>query len=174
MDINKVNMEEFRQVPGYEGLYEVSNLGRVKSLDKLSYCGRRIKSRFLKKCLCSGYYTTSLYKDGIGTTYRFHQIVAMAFLNHTPCGYDLVVNHINLNKTDNRVGNLEIITARENSNLKHIKSKSKYVGVSLGRGGKWRSVITIKGKQLWLGVFKEEIEASNAYQKRLKQFNDEK
>ena len=57
-----------------------------------------------------------------------HQLVAMAFLNHIPCGHKLVVNHINMIKTDNRVENLELITQQENWDkfLETVKDKTKY------------------------------------------------
>ena len=69
----------------------------------------------------------------------------------------LVVNHINNNKLDNRLENIEIVTSRENSNLKHIKSSSKYVGVSWckKRNGKWHSSITFKKKTEVFRVFRE-------------------
>lgn len=78
----------------------------------------------------SGYFQVALLKNGIEKRFKVHQLVAMCFLNHKPCGMNLVVNHINFNRNDNRIDNLEIVTARENANLKHIKSSSKYLGVT--------------------------------------------
>ena len=96
------------------------------------------------------------------------------FLNHTRCGYKKVINHIDNNKLNNVFTNLELVSQRENANKKHLKSTSKYTGVSLPKGRKhWRSIIMIKGKNISLGNFKTELEANNAYQKKLKQINNE-
>lgn len=100
-----------------------------------------------------------------------HKLVAMAFLNHTPDGTQIfVINHKNFDKMDNRVENLEIVTSRENSNKKHLSSTSKYTGVSWNKNtNKWRADIYINSKLNYLGLFTNEIEASNAYQNALKQ-----
>jgi len=168
--------EEWKDVVGYKGLYKVSNLGRVKSLDRRGYIkaiasfGIR-KERILKPCInARGYLHVSLCENGGQKTRRIHQLVAESFLNHTRFGRGLVINHIDFNKFNNNVSNLEIITIRENSNLKHIKSSSKYVGVSKRKScKKWVSRITIGKKTKHLGYFKNELEASKAYQKELKQ-----
>jgi len=157
-------IEEFREIEGYDGVYQVSNLGRVKSL-------KFGKERILKKTLSSdGSHTVGLHKDNKQKARTIHQLVAVAFLNHKPCGYKLVVNHINFDRTDNRVENLEIVTQRENANQKHLKSSSIYTGVCRSKQAKkWLSQITVNGKRKYLGYFTDEIEASNAYQTALKQ-----
>ena len=176
MGVNKIDMEEiWKDIPGYYGIYEVSNKGRVKSVPRIGFDGRRVKGRFLKKVVDgAGYYTTALRKNNIQKTFKFHQLVAMAFLGHTLIDKNLVVNHIDFCKTNNEVINLEIVTRRENSNLKHIKSSSKYVGVDWYKDRVWRSRITIKGKLIDLGYFKNEIEASNSYKNKLKQIQKQK
>ena len=123
------------------------------------------KERIYKGSLnSSGYYRVQLFKNGISKTKIVHQLVAISFLNHTPCGLKLVVNHINFIRTDNRVKNLEIVTNRENSNKIHIKSSSKYIGVCFVKSrNNWRSRILIDGKRISLGTFRDEVEASNAY-----------
>ena len=155
-------MEVFKDVIGYEGLYEVSNQGRVKSL-------KYAKERFLKPQLNRhGYYYVDLYKNCIRTTNKIHKLVAIAFLNHVPCKMKLVINHKDFCKTNNFVNNLEIVSSRENCNRKHIKSSSKYVGVSWGKHvNKWRSTIFIEGKTRHIGLFSDELEASQAYQRAL-------
>lgn len=167
-------MEEiWKDIPEYEGFYQVSNLGRVKSVK------RKIKIRagvyvtlkelFLKPSVDGGgYYQVILNKKSKRKTIKVHKLVSMAFLNHKPCGYKLVVNHIDFNKLNNRLDNLEIVTQRENANLKHIKSTSKYVGVCWNKfRNKWVSYIKINGKLKYLGLFKCELQAHQAYQKAL-------
>jgi len=155
-------IEEFREIEGYEGMYQVSNLGRVKSF----WYG---KERILKGGINSrGYSAVVLYKDNKIKTRSIHQLVAVAFLGHKPCGHKLVVNHINFYKTDNRVENLEIVTNRENSNQKHLKSSSIYTGVCLEKHAKkWRADIFVNGKLKYLGCFTDEIEAHRTYENAL-------
>ena len=89
----------------------------------------------------------------------------MAFLGHTPCGYKAVVNHIDFDKLNNNANNLEIVTSRQNSNQRHIKSSSKYTGVVWVKNNqKWKSQIRINGEVISLGHFDDELLASDAYQ----------
>jgi len=111
-----------------------------------------------------------IVKNKIQKNRVVHQLVAEAFLNHVPCGYDLVINHINFNKLDNRIENLEIVTARENTNQKHIPHTSKYTGVSWYKNyNKWRAQIWINGKPKCLGYFNNEHDAYLVYQEKLEQ-----
>ena len=155
-------MEVFKDVKGYEGSYQVSNLGRVKSL-------KFDKEKILKAGVnANGYLQVNLFKDGKCKARKVHQLVAVAFLGHKPCGMKLVVNHIDIDKLNNNVSNLEIVTARENGNKKHLKSSSKYTGVCWDkRDKKWMAYIRINGKLKNLGYFTDELEASNAYQLKL-------
>jgi len=162
--------EIWKQIKDYPN-YEVSNLGSVKSLKREVWCVKNnsysiIKERVLKPAVSkTGYLTVSISKK----TKKVHQLVAIAFLNHNPDGYKLVVNHINFIKSDNRLENLEIVTQRENSNRKHIKSSSSYTGVSLyKRTDIWLSTIFIDRKLKHLGYFKNEYDAHLAYQRELK------
>jgi hypothetical protein len=159
-------MEEiFKDIPNYEGMYQVSNLGNVKSLARKG-C---LKDRMLKLTRCqAGYFRVVLRKDSKTKARTVHQLVAEAFLNHKPCGYELVINHINHDRQDNRPENLEIVSSRENTNRKHLRSSSKYTGVSWQKSaGKWRVMIKFKGKQRYLGLYTDELEASQAYQTAL-------
>ena len=169
-------MEEFRDVVGYEGLYQVSNLGNVKSLPRLKMSGSNkvsVKGRVLKGRQ-SGvkknmYLAVVLCDNTHRKQYKIHQLVAMAFLNHTPCGHKLVVDHINDNKLDNRLENLQIITQRENAYKTQGKWASKYKGVSMCKiKNKWRARIRIQGKENIIGYFNCELAASLAYQNELK------
>lgn len=163
--------EIWKDIPNYEGYYQASNLGRIKSLDRsITYSDGRVynmKSTILNPLNDGmGYLKVSLSKDTKSKHYRIHQLVSIAFLNHKPNGYKLVCNHINFNKHDNRVENLEIVTQRENTNQKHLKSSSQYTGVRK-YNNKWRSDIVINGKKKHLGYFTNEYDAHLAYEREL-------
>ena len=96
-------------------------------------------------------------------------MVSIAFLNHKPCGYKLVVDHIDNNPSNNNVNNLQIITHRENCSKDKRNGTSKYVGVSWSKGmKKWTVNIAFKGKIKHLGYFEDELEASEKYNNFLK------
>ena len=169
-------MEEiWKDIPNYEGYYQASNLGRIKSLSRIVLRKGKYpfmsKEKVLKPALIPlGYCQIVLHKNGIKKGKSIHSLVAESFLNHKPNGHKLVVNHKNFNREDNRVENLEIITNRENTNQKHKKSKSKYIGVTWHkRVNKWTAQILYKRKNIHLGCFNNEIDAHNAYQNKLKE-----
>ena len=106
--------EVWRDIPEYEG-YQVSNLGRVKSLERIDALGRKVEEKILKpQMLNNGYYLTGLYKNSIQKFYYVHRLVWEAFNGSIPEG--LQVNHINEIKTDNRLENLNLMTHKENMN----------------------------------------------------------
>ena len=116
-------MEEWKSIPGYEGLYEVSSYGRVKSLE-ISYIRKNGIMDHKPEMILSpknngtGYFTVCLYKNKTHKYYLIHRLVAQAFLpnlDNLPC-----VNHIDEDKTNNRVDNLEWCTEKYNSNYKDV------------------------------------------------------
>jgi hypothetical protein len=173
-----MNKEIWKAVKGYEGIYEVSNLGRVKSLkrivERIDSRKRTVNERILKHTMNKdGYFYLTLSNRGVSKTKKIHQLVTESFLNHNPCGYKLVVNHINFDKTDNRVENLEIVTQRQNTNRKHLKSRSVYIGVTWYKTyKKWHARIRIDGKNKHLGYFTDEYKAHLAYQSALTQLSN--
>jgi hypothetical protein len=142
--------------------YKVSNLGNVKSI-------KRGKERILKGGTNSrGYHCVGLCENGFQKIRTVHQLVAIAFLDHEPCGLDLIVDHIDGDKKNNSLSNLQLITNRLNASKGYLnkKTSSKYTGVTqYKKTNKWRSRIYIEGKEIALGLFNSEIEASNAYNK---------
>lgn len=100
-------MEVWRAVPGYEGLYQVSDLGRVQSVARAGTSGR-----ILKPDTCFGYRRYALCKNNVTTRHRAHRLVAEAFIPNPENKPQ--VNHINGVKTDNRAENLEWCTGSEN------------------------------------------------------------
>ena len=113
-------MEEvWKDVEGYEGFYQVSNLGRVKSLGRIIVTRygktQTIYERVLKiKIHKFGYLEVSLHSNGKSKTYKVHRLVAEAFIPN-PDGL-LEVNHIDENKSNNRVDNLEWCSSSYNAN----------------------------------------------------------
>ena len=121
LSLEDMDGEVWKDVVGYEGLYQVSNLGRVKSLDKVistrngySSFEKSIKGRVLKQVLVMGYLKVHLVNIGKGKSIPVHRFVAMAFIankNNYP-----QVNHKDEDKTNNIVDNLEWCTALYNNN----------------------------------------------------------
>lgn len=112
-----MEQEIWKPIKGYEGLYEVSNLGNARSLDRqvrYSIAGRRvIKGKLLKNYVNNrGYVRIGVYKSGAIVNKGMHRVVAEAFLPNPENKPD--VNHINGIKTDNRVENLEWATHYDN------------------------------------------------------------
>lgn len=156
----------WKPVEGYEGLYEVSDSGQVRSLPG----GRR-----LGKILCaiprhkSGHLGVNLHKEGKRVTKHVHKLVAAAFIG--PCPDGLVVCHGPNGVKDNSVSNLSYGTTRKNAgedyNRDHgHKLSSKHPGVCWHkRIQKWQVNIHISGKKRHIGYFIDEEEAAEAYRK---------
>lgn len=102
--------EEWRDVPGYEGWYQVSNLGQIRRIapGKSTFVGRILNP----KTDDHGYIRITLHKKGRGKTIRIHRIIMETFHGECPSGME--VNHKNGDKTDNRLSNLEYVTLQEN------------------------------------------------------------
>lgn len=106
---------EWRPVKGFESYYEVNNEGDVKSLARLDSRGHLVKERILKPGKTTrGYLRVTLYKDCEKNSHAVHRLVGEAFIGECPDGYQ--VNHINENRVDNRLDNLEYVTPKQNSN----------------------------------------------------------
>lgn len=171
-------MEEiWKDIPDYEGLYQVSNYGNVKSLSRKVSNGinyKFSKGKIIKQLINSSHYLyVFLHKNKVRKKYKIHQLVAMSFLNHIPYGNILVVDHIDNSKLNNRLDNLQIITQRENVTKGKQARESKYVGVDFQkRTNNYRARIIIENKRIYLGCFANELEAGIAYQKALKMYNE--
>lgn len=166
--------EIWKSITGYEGYYEISNRGRVKSVqrtfyNKLTNSYILVCEKIMSTCMSAEYVAVCLNKDGGKRTKKIHQLVAIAFKGHIPNGHKDVINHKDLDKTNNNDWNLEIVPNRVNSNKKHIPHSSKYTGVFWDtESGKWRARIGHKGKQKSLGRFDNEYIAHLAYETALK------
>ena len=117
--MNDYNTEVWKDVKDYEGIFQVSNFGRVKSMSRLiTYKDGRSytsKEKLMSPVLNSdGYPCTHFKVSGEGRTVRIHRLVAQAFVDN-PYDYD-EVNHIDEDKTNNHYCNLEWCTRKENMN----------------------------------------------------------
>jgi hypothetical protein len=161
--------EIWEEILGYEGLYQVSNRGNVKSLSRTITKGNityATKDKLLKQSIDTvgyPYVNLSYYKKQ--KTFRVHQLVAFAFLNHTPNKYDgLLVDHIDGNKLNNNLWNIQLVTNRKNSSKDRKNKTSKFTGVSWHKqSNKWLAQVRKNNKVEYLGVFEKEEEAAIAY-----------
>lgn len=147
--------EIWKDVIGYEGMYQISNLGNVFSLKTNKKLKQSIDS--------TGYYAVGLTNKKT-KIFRVHKLMAIMFLNHKPLGYKLVIDHINNNKLDNRIDNLQIVTIRENT-TKDRKKKTK-LGVSFYKN-KYYVRVYYKHKNHYLGRYDNENEAAIKYQEAI-------
>lgn len=114
---------EWKPIKGYEGLYEVSNDGRVRRLRFINGSHNFEKIKECKQTLNTwGYMTVNLSKDGKSNTKRVHKLVANAFLGES----NLQVDHIDGNKQNNNLNNLEYVTPKENTIRAWNKGLAKY------------------------------------------------
>lgn len=116
--------EIWSPVPGYEGAYEISNMGRLRSLTRtriVNNCHGGTSPRTDKGCIFAlgnngnGYAYVSLSENGKKTNYYIHRLVAEAFLEK-PEGENFVVDHLDHNRRNNMADNLEWVTQKENVN----------------------------------------------------------
>lgn len=130
--MNNSNNEIWKDIVGYEGLYQISNFGQIKSVDRYYKTGRGgmvfRKGNYIKPKIDKyGYYTLGLYKDGKQKFTTIHRLVALHFISNDSNLPQ--VNHIDENKLNNHVDNLEWCNAKYNSNYgnrnKKISSKQK-------------------------------------------------
>jgi len=168
-------IEEWRDVPDYKNSYQVSDLGRIKNLEryvknKQAYAIK--KDRILKQTLGNkGYLTVGLSLNCKSSIKSIHVLVAIAFLNHKQDGFNIIVDHKDNIKTNNNKLNLQLTSVRNNASkdrFRHNKT-SQFVGVNWNtRAEKWIAQIRIGKKRKYLGCFNNEVQAHNAYQNELK------
>ena len=152
MEIKNYINEVWKPVIGYYGLYEVSNYGRVRSVDNIIIRKNGIKmtkkSKILKPCVSNvGYYMVGLTKNNKSKTVTVHRLVAEAFIPNPlnlPC-----VDHINTIRTDNRVENLRWVSYSTNNlnPITHDRMKASRKDTSGANNpfyGKKHTIETIK------------------------------
>lgn len=125
-----MNNEVWKDIEGYNGKFQVSNLGRVKNTET-----GKIMNVYKNK---KGYQRTSFKYKGKTKHYLVHRLIANAFIPNPENKPH--INHINTIKDDNRIENLEWVTPKENNNnpltRKHLSESMKIYGSMLGKKGK--------------------------------------
>ncbi len=154
--------EVFLPVKGFENLYQISNLGRVTNSRKI------LKTYQIN----NGYECLKLVKDGVRYSYLLHRLVAEHFI---PNQFNKPeVNHIDGNKSNNKVSNLEWNTVSENrlhalkTGLKVYNEPSK--GIKIGKGSKYFNVTWDKARNKWVGSVRHE--SKTHFQKRFESEED--
>jgi hypothetical protein len=169
-------MEVWKSIIGYEGYYEISNFGNVRSLERIvnhtKYGKQQLKARNSKKYITDkAYYEVALCKDNKAKRIFIHKLVAIHFIEKINLSKNQV-NHIDSNKKNNTILNLEWVDNRENQCHKNIIKTSKYTGVSYCKDRcKFIACITINKKRTFLGRFNTEIEAKKVYDNFCKENN---
>lgn len=118
--VAELEQERWKPIFGYDGMYEVSDLGRVRSRKRGEW-----KVMSAKKSR-SGYFSINLYKDGKQKTVKIHRLVAQAFIPNDNI-FNTEINHINEDKSDNKVSNIEWCDRRYNNTYNEIHHRrTKY------------------------------------------------
>lgn len=164
-------IEVWKPIMGYEGFYEVSNLGKIRSVERCILRDNGVVQTFKtknRKTIMSpdGYYKVSLYKDGKGKLMSVARLVAKAFLpnpENKPC-----IDHVNTDKTDNRViinkdgsidydkSNLRWATHKENNNNPlTILNRSKPRNWKINKWEHWKSkpIVQFSKNNILLGIY---------------------
>jgi len=157
--------EIWKDIPNYEGHYQVSTLGRVKSI---KFKKHRIMKYSIDK---DGYYRILLRKfPEVSKKFGVNRLVAITFLpnyHQKP-----ICDHKNKNRKDNRIFNLRWLSHQEN-NMNRVKlqnSTSIYTGLSWCKvSKKWKVSLKYYGRNIHLGYFDDENEAKCAYEKKKKE-----
>jgi len=161
--------EEFRDIPGYEGYYQASNFGRVKSLERYVKHSRDrfrvVNQKILKGTINGGgYIVVRLSKNSNIIMKTVHKIMHITFTDkfnqNKPC-----IDHIDRDRQNNHIDNLRECTHQENSRnvTKKLNTSSKYLGVMRYKN-KWKVSIRLDDKKIYnLGYYKTEIVAGKIY-----------
>lgn len=155
-NLNELQENEiWKDIPGYETIYQASNLGNIKSLKK----GIVLKP----KQNGTGYFQVQLFNSEKKPHMKYiHRLVLMTFKGAS----NLDVDHINAIRSDNKLSNLEWVTKRENV-IRRKTNRTLPTGVLL-RVNKYEAYTSVKGKSIYIGSFETPEEASIAYQEKIK------
>lgn len=119
------NKEKWKPIPGYEGIYEASTLGKIKSLKPGVFYGRIMKQSVNKR---NGYCYVCLSKNGKAKNVRVHKYIALTFLENNDSS-KTQINHLDGDKTNNKIENLEYCTGKENMHHAYKTGLEKRAGI---------------------------------------------
>jgi len=161
----------YKNIKGFEGLYKISDTGIVLALDrkvKMPNGGYKILKESFPSMIPNykGYLKVMLTdKNGIRKGYFVHRLVGLNFIENK--FNKPQINHKDKNRKNNNISNLEWVTNRENSihKIDKTKTSSIYYGVTKSRNNRWQAQAHIKGRNIYIGMFKTQQEASKAVQK---------
>ena len=177
--------EIWKPVKDYEGLYEVSSYGQVRSLTRMIKCSnihntcynRIMKGMLLKSSLNSDNYNVVRLTNNKSEikTLKVSRLVFIAF--NGDIKYNYIIDHKDNNSSNDYLYNLQQIQQRLNTSKdkNKLKTSSKYTGVCfLKHRDKWKASIFYKYKTITLGSFKNEVDAATAYNEALYAINNNK
>lgn len=128
-------VEEWKDIPGYEGLYQVSNLGNIRSLGNKTHKGIHAITQKTDK---DGYKSVRLCKNGKMKDYRVHRLVYETFVGKIQDGYQ--INHIDEDKSNNNVNNLNSMDCVSNINwgtgIERRASQARKPVIQMSKDGK--------------------------------------
>ena len=132
-------VEQWRPIPGYEGLYSVSSIGRVRSEDRITTHGtsyKAVKGRTLcQNRTTNGYLALRLWRNGQFRVARVHQLVAEAFIDKP--GEAFMVDHIDRNRSNNTISNLRWVTKAQNMRNTQCRTASGFKFAYLMPSGRY-------------------------------------
>ena len=129
----KAVIETFKDIPGYEGLYQVSDYGAVRSLN---YQGKK-RIKYLKnEKMPNGYERIVLCRNGKPKRFMVHRLVLETFVGKIPDGYE--IDHINAVCDDNRLSNLRVVTHKENMENPISVERNRETGRRNSQNHQWR------------------------------------
>jgi hypothetical protein len=164
--------EMFKDIKGFEGLYQISSHGRILSMErqvKTKHGFRKVRERILKKSPDKdGYLMVTLSKDSKTKKCKVHRLVGEYFLDN-PDNLPQV-NHIDEDKTNNYYRNLEYVINLKNTNNYHSKNGTRKYGVHMSQG-KWRARIKKDGKTIHIGQYEDKDIAYQAFHDKYKELH---
>ena len=154
-------METFKDIPTWEGIYQVSDIGNVKSLSRRYSPGENILSPAVSH---DGYLKVSLKAKGRKQQVEVNRLMAQAFLSNSYTERDLVCDHIDRDRKNNKLSNLRLVSQRKNST--NTVNANRLTG-AYRKGSKWQASIGTMNKSKYIGLYATEMEAHQAYLKAL-------
>jgi len=159
---------KWKDIKGYEGFYQISNHGRVKSV----LYNKNGKNNFILSPSKGNYLSVTLCKNSKKTYPTIHTLVWDHFGDSQRDGRKLQVDHKDCNKYNNHISNLQLLTQRPNVSKRNDITTSKYTGVSWYKPtSKWVAQIRENYQGKHLGYFDDEEDARDAYLEALEKIN---